>query len=199
MTLSATAILSGSDWFGFGLMLPIGLFILWFFNWWLRSADTLASLFTDWPLIRPTEFRVWLGLAVVITFGVCLLLNTETQTIRLARRHATTFGTFEKYEGNHAEFRYAFVVQGQQYHGNDSSDEHKLQDIQARAPFEVYYDPANPNVNIVSEPNRRAIKQKIIVAFYAVLFLALLAVLIRKLGALMRISSTANPPATSVG
>ena len=176
-------------------MLLWGTFALWLANRMVHSKDTLRTLFTTWPGVHRKEFIVWMSMSAVVAGGLYLLLRVETTSSILARRHEIAKGTFTVYKnkyGDHGNFYYCFVVQGRQYHGYGSSDAHQLQNIEAGEPFEVYYDPTNPNINTVSEPTRTVVVMKITVTFFGGLIMGMLAIITRKLGALMRASSSTS-------
>ena len=181
--------LSGADLVGLALMLPWGLYMLWLLNRGVRSKDSIGALLTVWPRARPREFSLWIAVSTVVVIGCCLLSYVESTAETLVHRYQVTPGTFISYNGQHGVFRYSFKVQDHQYRGQDSSDQQRVEATEAGAPFDVYYDPLNPNVNSVSEPGRRASMGRATSAFFSALATGVLAIIIRKLGELLRASA----------
>ena len=186
------------DYVGIVFMLLWGAYMLWLVNKGTGSVDTVVSLFTRWPTTHPKEFFVWMGITAVGVGLLCLLLFMPNDASRLAQQHLTSPGTFVEYHGDHANVSYTFMVGGQRYHGYSSSDKDNFAQIRAGAPFEVYYHPANPNINKLSEPVRSLILARVTITFFFGLLMGILAIIVRKLGVLVRkSSSTASNSVTS--
>ena len=164
---------------------------MWLINRGVRSEDTLGSLFTRWPKAYPKEFLGWGGMSVVMLGLLCLFLFIPYDLSLLSQQHLNSPGTFVEYHGEHGNITYTFIVQGRRYQGYSSSDKDNLAQIRAGQPFDVYYNPANPNINNLSEPVRSWMLSRMTATFFVTLLMGILAIIVRKLGVLIRRSSSA--------